>query len=369
MRYPSIDILRTLAIQVMVFVHFSENLSGYTPPITGMGAPLFAILSGVSYFLWVKGQQTRGRSDEEISKISIRRGLFVFGVGFAFNVLVWLPEGTFNWDVLTFIGSALLVLNMVRNMPLPLIVFMAATVLLVSPALRIVTDYSAFWENNYFDYEFTLSDVVSGYFVTGYFPIFPWLTFSLSGFVTASLLFSDEVDAAQPQANVSRRFPRALIFAGLAMLVTSGLALLAPPYLSEMIGKNLLGGYSMFPTTIEYALAMIGTDLILLSLLHYYVDRNTKRARRGSWLDIAKTFSQYSLTIYILHHIVHVWPLWMYAVAQGEEDPTKYWMNATTTPAALGLAAVFLVFCFFLMRWIGPDRRFGFEAWMRWLCD
>src|SRR6476620_5610607 len=133
MRYSSIDILRTIAIQVMVFVHFSENLSGYTPPITGLGAPLFAILSGVSYFLWVRGQQARGRSEEEISKVSIRRGLFVFGVGIAFNVLIWMPEGTFNWDVLTLIGSALLILNLVRNLPVPMIIFSAVLVLLVSP--------------------------------------------------------------------------------------------------------------------------------------------------------------------------------------------------------------------------------------------
>jgi uncharacterized membrane protein len=67
MRYPSIDLLRTLAIQVMVIVHFCENLTGVILPITGLGAPLFSFLSGVSYFLWVQGQQARGRSDEECS--------------------------------------------------------------------------------------------------------------------------------------------------------------------------------------------------------------------------------------------------------------------------------------------------------------
>ena len=372
MRYPSIDILRTLAIQVMVLVHFSENLSGLTLPFTGLGAPLFAFLSGVSYFLWVQGQQTRGRSDEEISKISVRRGLFVFGVGIAFNVLVWFPEGTFNWDVLTFIGSALLVLNMVRGMPLPLIALLAATILFVSPALRIEADYPAYWKNPYYDPDLTLSDVVSGYFVTGYFPIFPWLTFSLSGFVTASLLFfadKDEDDVAQKKNPVASQLPWPMIYAGLVMLSTSGLALAARPYLPESIRQSLLGGYTMFPTTIEYALAMIGMDMILLSLLHHFVDQNPKLARRGPWLDIAKTFSQYSLTIYVLHHVVHLWPLWIYAVAQGEDDPMKYWMNATNTPVSLGLATVFLVCCFFLMRWIGPDRRLGIEAWMRWICD
>jgi uncharacterized membrane protein len=369
MRYSSIDILRTLAIQVMVFVHFSENLAGFTPPITGLGAPLFAILSGVSYFLWVRGQQARGRSDEEISKVSIRRGLFVFGVGIAFNVLVWLPEGTFNWDVLTLIGSALLVLNLVRNLPAAILIFIAAIVLLVSPALRIEADYPAFWENRYFEYDFTLSDVLSGYFVTGYFPIFPWLTFSLTGFATASLLFADADPEQEAGSDRPRQFPRTMLLSGGALFGTGLVAYFIRPYLPDVIGQYFLGGWTMFPTTIEYALGMIGIDLILLGLLHYYVDLNPNVPERGPWLDVVKTFSQYSLTIYVLHHVVHIWPLWLYAVAKNHDDPTTYWANATTVPVALGLAAVFLVSCFFLMRWIGPDRRFGIEAWMRWLCD
>lgn len=372
MRYSSIDILRTIAIQVMVFVHFSENLSGFTPPITGLGAPLFAILSGVSYFLWVRGQQERGRSEEEISKVSIRRGLFVFGVGIAFNVLIWMPEGAFNWDVLTFIGSALLVLNLVRNIPVSLILLMAAMVLLISPALRIQNEYRLYWEDLFFDHDGTLSDVIRGYFVTGYFPIFPWLTFSLTGYATASLLFAEEVDDNSEPSEIlaaPRTFPRTMLMTGCSLLAAGLAAYFVRPYLPEMLGQNLFGGWTMFPTTIEYALGMIGIDLILLCLLHYYVDLNPKVPQRGAWLDIAKTFSQYSLTIYVLHHVVHLWPLWIYTLAQGHDDPTELWMKATTTPVALILAAVFLVACFFLMRWIGPDRRFGIEAWMRWLCD
>ena len=89
MRYSSIDILRTFAIFSMVIVHFVENLSGSDFVPSGFGAPLFTFLSGVSYRLWLNSQEARGRSDADISKVTIRRGLFLFGVGFVFNVL-WL---------------------------------------------------------------------------------------------------------------------------------------------------------------------------------------------------------------------------------------------------------------------------------------
>jgi len=68
-----------VAIFVMVWVHFVENLSGVIPSITGFGAPLFSFLAGVSYCLSIEQQRER-LSSEAISKISIRRGLFVFGV-------------------------------------------------------------------------------------------------------------------------------------------------------------------------------------------------------------------------------------------------------------------------------------------------
>ena len=140
MRYSSIDVLRTFAIFVMVLVHFGENLSGYNSPISGFGAPLFTLLSGVSYRLWVLGQTARGVSELEISKVSIRRGLFVFGLGFAFNLLVWLPKDIFNWDVLTFIGAALLLLNVARRIPLSISVLAAVLVGLTVLGCHTITE-------------------------------------------------------------------------------------------------------------------------------------------------------------------------------------------------------------------------------------
>jgi uncharacterized membrane protein len=283
-------------------------------------------------------------------------------------VLVWFPEGTFNWDVLTMIGSALLVLNLARHLPVPILVFAAATILLISPVLRLQTEYREYWLNMYYDYDFILEDVITGYFVNGYFPIFPWLAFSLAGFSAATYLFGGPEDEAEETPRAPK-FPRTTLTIGLGLLAASIAALLLRPYLPTSFATQYLGGWTMFPTTIEYALAMIGTDLMLLSLLHYYVDLNPRLSTRGPLLNIAKTFSQYSLTIYVLHQVVHLWPLWIYTVALGHDDPMELWMKATTVPVALSLAAVFLVGCFFLMRWIGPDRRFGMEAWMRWLCD
>ncbi|SMP56793.1 Protein of unknown function [Neorhodopirellula lusitana] len=372
MRYPSIDILRTVAIAVMVLVHFAENLAGVGLPIAGMGAPLFAFLSGVSYYLWSDSRRAKGTSDREISRISVRRGLFVFGVGIAYNILVWLPEDTFNWDVLTFIGVALLLLNSMRGLPVQVPIMIAVMSLWISPVLREMVEYDAYWVNRYFDYEWTLSDVCIGFLSTGYFPIFPWLSFSLAGFVTARWLFdripektSDGVTVPSSEATFSL-WP--MVGVGAGMLATSLLALLSRPYLNDDISERLIEGWSMFPPSIPYVLGMLGVILILFAAVHQYVDRNATFRSHTHFLEITRRFSQYSFSLYILHHLAHVWPLWIYGLANGQET-TYYWRQAMPVANALVLAVIFLLVCYVVLSKLSNVRNYGMEASMRWLCD
>jgi uncharacterized membrane protein len=362
MRYPSIDILRTIAISVMVIVHFGENLSGVNYGIAGLGAPLFTFLAGVSYRLWLRREEASGASDEKISKVTVRRGLFIFGVGIAFNVLVWLPEDVFNWDVLTFIGVSLLLLNGLRRLPLTITVWIAVLALLISPLLRGMAEYHSYWENMYYDYDWTLSDLLIGFLAVGYFPIFPWIAYPLTGFVAASLLFPDE-DPDEPPPS-----PWPIVLSGSSLLALAISVWLVRPYLPKILAEQLLGGWTMFPPTLVYVTATLGTVLMLLGLGHQFVDRNPRAQRFTSLLRITKTFSRYSFTIYVLHHLIHVWPLWIYGMVMGQET-TFYWRMAMPPSTSLALAFTFLVLCYAVLRWLGPERTYGIEAGMRWLCD
>jgi hypothetical protein len=378
MRYSSIDCLKTIAIVVMVLVHFAENLSGVQLPITGLGAPLFTFLSGLSYRLWVNGLEFKGTSEEEISKRSIRRGLFVFAVGFAFNIFVWLPEDTFNWDVLTMIGFAVLVLNGLRRLPMMISIFLAFGTILISPLLRGMADYEAYWVNNYFEVDLTLPDILIGFFATGFIPIFPWIAYSIAGLVTGTILFHEQSDDSSGTsvdegkgwnafASTSISKGWLPIFTGCALISLSGALLAIRPYLPSVLSTRFLEGWHMFPPTIEYVLATIGMASLLFGLAHRWIDRNRSRLFTSGISDITKTFSQYSFTIYVVHHMVHLWPLWIYGYIMEHEN--YYWQEAMSLRWSMPLAVFFLVVCYFLLRRIGPDRRLGIEGWMRWLCD
>jgi hypothetical protein len=98
------------------------------------------------------------------------------------------------------------------------------------------------------------------------------------------------------------------------------------------------------------------------------VDLNPAMTRHHNALKVPKAFSRCSFTIYVLHHIVHLWPLWIYAVVAGQE-PTFYWKNAMPLGASIPLALLFLLCTYGLIRAMGENRNYGIEACMRWLCD
>jgi uncharacterized membrane protein len=357
-RHLEIDLLRTLAIFSMVFVHFSENLAGTTPPFTGFGAPLFAFLSGASYRIWRSAQERRGRSDADLAKATCRRALFLFGLGFAFNVAVWLPEDTFNWDVLTFLGIAWASLELVRRWPLPLTAFAALVVVALSPVARAIADYPAYWTQGYFDPGLTLSDVLLGGLVTGYFPLLPWIVYPWMGYAIGTTLFG---------ANGRAGSARVAVPSGAALVLSAAVLLALPSLAPALLPHGARSTWTMFPPSLAYVAGSLGLAMLALALLPRILPVDDGVVARGL-RRVSLTFGRRALSLYLLHHVVHLWPLWIVATARGEE-PTAYWRVALSTPLAFALAAAFLFASYALLRWMERSGRRGVEDALRWLCD
>ena len=369
-RQSSIDLMRAVAITLMVVVHFVENLSGWYGadggPFTGsqrtwwlpagFAAPIFTFLTGTSYHIWLDVQVRRDRSEESITKATVRRGLFLVGLGFAFNVFVWLPEDVFNWDVLTFIGCGMLVLAAMRDAPTVVIMFAAAFAVAISPALQSLVGYREYWANGYFDYDFTLSDVAIGWLVTGYFPLFPWLAFPLAGYVLGPLVF-------ETHSTVSRRWP---LLIGSGLIAASALAIATWTYFPSPTSAAGSMPWTMFPPSLAYVCGTLGGVVLVGTAAHAGLDSHPDRWR---WLmNWATPLSRHALSIYILHHVAHVWPLWAYGAATNA-DMTALWQVAMPPWESLGWAVAFMAAASVLFHWMDRHRLPSVEMLMRWLCD
>lgn len=362
MRLKSVDLVRCTAIVIMVVVHFVENLAGVVPTISGFGAPLFALLSGLSYRLWLDAQRARGVSEALITLRTVRRGLFLFSAGFVFNVLVWLPEDTFNWDVLTLLGVGYLALEWARRMRPSVVACACAVIFVLTPAARVAVDYESFWSTGSYDPDFTLSDVLSGFFATGYFPLFPWLCYPLLGFLVAGELFAAPATRRRDGAWCAK-LGGVLLAASLGALALRA----AWPALSSSIAGRWLGGWTNYPATPEFVGGTLGAALLYFAAAQRWLD--APGARPWPRLEaVTGLYSRHAFTLYVLHHVVHLWPLWWLAHSRGEV-PTAYWQKALGAGPALALSLVFLLLCGPLLAWMERRRIPGIEGFMRWVCD
>jgi hypothetical protein len=276
------------------------------------------------------------------------------------------------------IGFALLVLNGLRRLPSAISIFLALGTILISPLLRGMADYQSYWVRGFFEVDLTLPDVLIGFLATGFIPIFPWISYSIAGLVTGTILLGEQPDGLSGKpvdssdssnTSVSKSISNGLlpVLTGSALMSFSGVLLAVRPYLPKVLSTHFLEGWYMFPPTIEYVLATIGMASLLFGLAHRWIDRNRSRFLSAGMLDLTKTFSQYSFTIYVVHHMVHLWPLWVYGFIMEHEN--YYWQEAMSLSWSMPLAVLFLTACYLVLRKIGPDRRLGIEGWMRWLCD
>jgi uncharacterized membrane protein len=370
-RLYSVDILRAVAILLMIQVHFVGNLSSRPPSgsllfnlSSWLGiwpAPLFTMLVGLSYSLWLDKQRALGAAADRIVKFSIRRGIFLFGAGIAFAVFIWSPEETFNWDILPLIGVSLLILAAARKLPPVVLLTICLMVLLLAPPLRQVSDFTAYWKAEEYIYDFTMTDVVLGFLLNGYFPLLPWIIFPLVGYSIGETFFRQDCRSRFPASKLS--------IIGGALLALAAILLMLQRFMPAAIANFYLTDVTFYPASTTYIIGMLGLSMLTLGLLHSRLDCCLSFTGKGRILRFFQRYSAFAFTVYIVHHMAHLWPLWLYGVWKGEDDPTEYWRQAMSVPLAFGLAIVFIAAFSFVLVWLERRKKWSFEALMRWVCE
>src|SRR5512145_2482208 len=131
-RSNSIDILRAIAVVLMVTCHFVLFLSapdGQYPAwyvfadygLGGSPAAMFLFLAGMSLMLSFHASRSKQIPEATIVKRALTRGVVLFLFGILLQVIVWGYDCLWDWDILTAIASCLILLTLMRNFkPAPL---------------------------------------------------------------------------------------------------------------------------------------------------------------------------------------------------------------------------------------------------------
>lgn len=329
-RVRSIDITRGFALICMVLVHFmiyygneaAEHTLLYfflNDGLADWGAAVFLMMMGMSQVL---SAHRRAETDPWLTfKRTLLRGGYLFIVGLVMLFLAFGPSEVWRWDILTLMGLATVVLFFCRFAPSWLLLVICAAIALFTPAIRGMIDLTAAWGNDFIPTAW-ISDlapglfvdptadnmavwqvgmIIKGFFLSGYFPVLPWIMFALIGFMLGRRLTADKLRTDLPW----------LVALG-AVLLTLGLiggwlGRAAPP-------ASVVEGYvvplSFYPDSFTMIGIQTGLSLIVFSLIYHCHDvRNKGRTNLGPLSRVFTRTSRFSLSFYFIHYMFLGWPL------------------------------------------------------------
>jgi len=377
-RIISIDVLRGFSLTGMVICHFMLEYGDAHAPesllyfimdhaLGDFGAAWFLLLVGVSQV--VSGDRKKEISEIDLMKKAFLRGAYVFTAGLLMAALAWGPKNMWNWDILTLIGSAYIVLYFCRFLPSWAILLMAAVIAFMSPWLRGIVDFAADWSGGFIqtpvisdylpgilvdpvsEYEpsWRLPEMIRGFFLSGFFPIFPWLVFPLIGFVIGRRIVAKQM---------KRDLPFLLIIGSVLIFLafTAAYASLFRPGSSHV--TDYIAPFSLFPNSNTMVYLQVGQALVLFATMYYYYDGRDTVPRTGVFATWFKRMSRHSLTIYFIHYPLITLPLWITYLFTGRY-PESDFMGAL--PAfLLGLAVVALFLACFKV-WERHGNKYSLE--------
>jgi uncharacterized membrane protein len=369
-RYFSIDILRAVAILLMIQVHavdhFSEDIAdpaylyNLSQLFGHMSAPLFTLLSGLSFSLWLGAQKRAAVSTDEIVKYGLRRGMFVFGLGLVVNIFIWLPDATFDWDILALIGASAMILVGVRNWRPRTLIAICLVILLVSPPLRDLVNYPSYWRDGELEYETNLGEVLVAFFLSAYFPLLPWLIFPLIGFVLGQVFYPDEKEAS---------LPLSLPLLGAALLALALIGALVGPQMPDWVAKYYATGWptGFYPATTVFILGSLGGIFIGLWIMNHAIDLNRRVTGTGPVLMFFRRYSYFALTAYVVHLAVQLWPMWILAWWEKKGSIDYYSGKFASLPTALVSAFVLIIVLYLFFIFLDRYKKYSLEYFMRWI--
>lgn len=381
-RLDSIDILRAFAIIFMILCHFPIFLSSGTGPnnflyffsnhlIGDFAAPLFLVLVGISQAL---------AATKKSRELLFLRGVVIFLFGMILSVILHHKANLFDWDILPLIGFSIVTLVFCSRQSNSALLIIAFLIIIISPYFRQHSDYLHFWgdqiESPQFlsklgiykkilfdpvaDYspEFLARSIFKGFFFNGYFPIFPWLSFPLVGYVIGRKIIRREIEKLLSTFSL-----QAVGF----LLLGFGVAFISV-YLNQSnpIANNL-SSFSFYPDSFSLILVQFGVVLALFSTVNLYFKNNKANleiSRQNILVDYLRLISRYSLSIYVIHQLIIFWGIKIADSINGNR--ISYYENCFSTPAAFGLGLLFLFLLYPALRmWRKFNGKYCFEWFLQ----
>jgi uncharacterized membrane protein len=219
-------------------------------------APLFILLAGmmVAFTTQTKGHEL---------KYFLARGMMIVAIGVLIDVFIWKIYPFMTVDVLYLIGISLPIAYLFLNLNTRSQWVIIVSIFLVTPILQNILGYTDYPTEFYLSGEQTViaenqTNILNHWMVDGWFPIFPWLGFSLLGVGLANLRWKYKSHTTFGK--------KTTFLTGIGFLAFGSIIWWLYP--SKLLVR---AGYSelFYPPTIGYIISAIGLIIVLFTLVDY----------------------------------------------------------------------------------------------------
>ncbi|MHC1591028.1 MAG: heparan-alpha-glucosaminide N-acetyltransferase domain-containing protein [Candidatus Helarchaeales archaeon] len=331
-RIHSIDIVRGIAILIMIWVHFTMFFSFdflfLTPcnflvygalthpgPLSG---PFFFTVSGLSLAIATTRRREKNIPERKIFLHVLKRGCIVILLGYAYSFIraFWFltPDRIFDiiffWDLLHSLGLLMILtyfsLFLSTRMRVALLSGLIVAMMLMTyiPVLfgqPLFLPFHFLWQGG--DYHYSANFVAWNYLMSGNigmilvqfliqitwcgtYPIIPWIFFNICGTIVAEITLKHG-----PSRNLNGMTEN-IMKTGAYMIIGGFIIFLS---------TNLLFSFSVFVDSAFYCLTCTGTFMVFYYCFYRMCDHGNAQIKPLEPIEFAGTLP---LTIYILHGVV-----------------------------------------------------------------
>jgi uncharacterized membrane protein len=365
-RIVSIDLMRSIAIMLMVLCHSGIYLSSPTENpgfyffanhvIGDFPAPFFLFLVGISQAI----------STAQNSHI---KGFILFLFSFVLSFLTSGLGYVFEWDVLSIIGISMMVLYFLKPLNSFYLILISLFFILVTPFLRdtsvLISQYGGSFEwNKYLDvkgfkvlvdpaeeYEpiFSLKKIWIGMLWSGSFPMFPCLAYPLIGFSIGKVFL---------KSRKKKKIADLLMQTGFLLIAVSAFLVYSAQSKPMMnVATQFISAYSFYPISFSMLLLQFGVTFSLFGFLSKAYD---SRSNVPVFYHHYERLSRYSLSIYVLHYLILFWPMRIAGLLHGDYE--KYMSNSTSAETSFLIGCLLiLMFVSVTKMWDGVGGKYSLE--------
>lgn len=381
-RVQSVDLFRGFCLIVMVLCHFiiyyGDEVAAHTwmyffldEGLGGWGAAAFLMMMGMSQVL--SANRMKNPDNRLLLKRALLRGGYLFAVGLIMAFLAFGPGEVWSWDILTLMGAATVVLYFCRFLPSWLLISIICFLAIMSPLLRGMPFMADEWSGGFYQTFFIseylpgmfvspvhepeglwqINKIVKGFFLSGEFPLFPWLMFSILGFVLGRRIV---------QGRFRSDIPVALFIGALLLLFAFGGAYAGRLGPNSTVVNGFFCPISFYPDSFTMICLQAGVFLIIFCTLFYIYDVNKKGKKPvGPIAQVFRRTSNSSLSFYFMHYMLLGWPLALTYAITGRY-PISDFMGAI--PALMCGTGAIVAMYLLLVYWERHDSKWNLEGFL-----